>query len=69
MQAPATAENKKWLRIRVQFFTNLWLQIRIRVRKKQRIQPESTPTLRMRGHLSHTQPSAHIQWLRKRIFL
>jgi len=27
-QTPATAENKKWLRIRVRLFTNLQLRIR-----------------------------------------
>ena len=31
-QTPATAEMEKWLRIR--FFTNFWLQDRIRVWKK-----------------------------------
>ena len=29
---PATAEMEKWLRVR--FFTNFWLRVRIRVRKK-----------------------------------
>jgi len=31
-QTPASAENDNWFRIRVRFFTNFWL--RIRVRKK-----------------------------------
>jgi len=29
-QTPATAEIEKWLRIRVLFFTNFWLRIRVR---------------------------------------
>jgi len=28
-QSPATAEMEKWLRVRVRFFTNFWLRIRI----------------------------------------
>jgi len=31
-QTPATAEMEKWLR--VWFFTNFWLHVRIRIRKK-----------------------------------
>jgi len=31
---PATAEIEKWLRIRVRFFPNFWLLVRIRVQKK-----------------------------------
>ena len=34
MQTPTTAENDKWLRIRVRFFTNFWPWLRFRVRKK-----------------------------------
>jgi len=37
----ATAENKKWLRIRVRLFTNF--RLRIQVRKKRKFKPESTP--------------------------
>jgi len=48
-QTPATIEIEKWLRIRVRFFPKFWL--RIRVRKKCRIQPESNPALRIRFHL------------------
>jgi len=28
IQTPATAEIKKWLRIRVRFFPNFWLRVR-----------------------------------------
>jgi len=47
MRTPDTAEKIKWLRIR--FFTNSWL--RIRVRKKCRILPESTSGHWIRGHI------------------
>ena len=51
-QTPATAELEKWLQIRVRFFTNFWLRVRIRVRRKnRRILLESTPVIRIRSHL------------------
>jgi len=31
-QTPATAEIEKWLRIRVRFFLNYWLRVRVQVR-------------------------------------
>jgi len=33
-QNAATAENKKWLRIQVRFFTNFWLRFQFQFRKK-----------------------------------
>ena len=50
MQTPATAEIETWLRIQVPFFTNYWLRVRKHAETR-RILPESTPALRIHGHL------------------
>ena len=42
---------ENWPRIWFRFFTNFWLWVRIRVRKKRRIQLQSTPWIRIRFHL------------------
>jgi len=49
-QTPAIAENKKRLRIQVRFFINFWYQFWILVNKRW-ILTDSTPALRIRGHL------------------
>ena len=46
-RTPATAENCKWLRVHLQKF----LTPHQTPKEKRRILPESTPALRIRGHL------------------
>jgi len=51
-KTPAAVKSKKWFRIQAQFFTNFLL--RLCVRKKFKILPESTPALRIRCRLRHS---------------
>jgi len=53
-QTPATAEIEKWLWIRVQFFTNFWLQLRIQVRRKNSESCQSR--LRYFGSMATSEP-------------
>jgi len=50
-QTPANAEIKKWLQIRVRFFTNFDSMSGSGPKEKRRILPESTPALWIRCHL------------------